>query len=283
LNQSKLLNFSLAGAVLIAIFVWSTVVQNISASVESGGAKISFLDVGQGDATLISLPQNKQILIDTGKKGTLLEQLKKRMPAFDQEIEAVFLTHPDSDHIGSFESLTDSYRINKVYYNWDSNSQTAKKVDEIVANKKIQKDTPVSGRDYFFDSLVIETLWPDNNSTSLSDNNRSLVLKVKVDKARALLTGDIEVEGQNRLINKGADLEADLLKFPHHGSTGAYSEPFIYKVAPQNVIISVGPNSYGHPSKSVIEGLSKLHLRIFRTDELEIVDFAEKDGVWVRK
>jgi competence protein ComEC len=264
-------------AVLFGIFIWSTVYRNTSADVEADSAKISFLNVGQGDATLISLPNNNQVLIDTGKKGTLLNSLSSRMPAFDRKIEAVYLTHPDSDHIGSFEELSRSYKIDKIYYSWsDSNSENAKKVDEIVKFQGISKSTAFEGDHNYLGNLELDVLWPKEN-LALKDNDSSIVLKAKVKNSKALLTGDIEIKGQKMLLNSGQDLSSDLLKVSHHGSAGAYDESFLNKVGAKNAVISVGKNSYGHPSEVVLEGLKKLGINIYRTDFMGTIDFVATD------
>ena len=96
--------------VLIGIFVWLTVKQNVSADIANGSARISFLDVGQGDSALISLPDNKQILIDTGKSPDVVAKIKSKMPPFDNEIEKVFLSHPDNDHIGEMQAILNSFK-----------------------------------------------------------------------------------------------------------------------------------------------------------------------------
>lgn len=239
--------------------------------------------VGEGDAALISLPQNKQILIDTGKPGQLVDKLKPKMPAFDREIEAVFLSHPDNDHIGSFEQLAKAYTIDKVYFNWQASTETAKKVEEIVSSDKIEQVKPQEGDNYYFGNLKVETLWPPPNASGLINNDRSLILKAELDSSKALFTGDIELKGQQALLNTGQPLAADLYKVPHHGSAGAFDENFLKKVAPKNAVISVGPNSYGHPSKTVLDGLTDLGVNIFRTDENGSIDFVASGDGWVKK
>lgn len=283
MKSDRFVNFLLMFAVVFGIFIWSTVYRNAAADIQADSAKISFLNVGQGDATLISLPNNNQVLIDTGKKGTLLNALASRMPAFDRKIEAVYLTHPDSDHIGSFEELSKSYKIDKIYYSWSSSdSENAKKVDEIVKAQGISKLTAFQGDNYYLNNLELDVLWPKEN-LNLKDNDGSIVLKAKVKNSKALLTGDIEIKGQEMLLNSGQDLSSDLLKVSHHGSAGAYDEPFLNKVKAKNAVISVGKNSYGHPSSVVLEGLKKLGINIYRTDFMGTVDFIATDNGFIKR
>jgi len=283
-RTDKIFSYLLLVGIFFSIFIWSTVKQNVDADVTSLGARISFLDVGEGDAALINLPKNRQILIDTGKSGKLLGKLQDKMPAFDREIDAVFLTHPDSDHIGGFSELAQSYKIGKVYSSAKkSDSATAKKVEEVIKQKNIPSEIPREGQSIYFNSFSLRVLWSHDGAATLSSNDSSLVLKAEADQSKALFLGDIEIKGQQALLAKESDLSADLLKVSHHGSAGAYDERFLKKVGAKNSVISVGPNSYGHPAKSVIEGLENLAVKVFRTDELGTIDFVPSDVGWVRK
>jgi len=85
------------------------------------------------------------------------------------------------------------------------------------------------------------------------------------------------------LVREGEDISADLIKIPHHGSAGAYDENFLKKVGAKSAVISVGPNSYGHPTKTVLDGLANLGVNVFRTDELGTVEFVATDNGWIRK
>jgi competence protein ComEC len=222
-------------------------------------------------------------LIDTGKKGTLLKSLSQKMPVFDKKIEEVYLTHPDSDHIGAFEELSNNYQIEKVYFSWkNSDTENAKKVEEIIKLKTIPAETSYLGDVNYLGLLKLDTLWPKEN-LNLSSNDSSIVLKAEIEGSKALLTGDLEIKGQNLLLNTGQDLAADLIKIPHHGSAGAFDEGFMAKVGAKNAVISVGSNSYGHPSDVVLEGLKKFSISIFRTDELGTIDFISTSNRFIKR
>ena len=271
--------------VLIGIFVWLTVKQNVSADIANGSARISFLDVGQGDSALISLPDNKQILIDTGKSPDVVAKIKSKMPPFDNEIEKVFLSHPDNDHIGEMQAILNSFKVDEVYLNTDkSDSKTFQKMADEIKSKGIKQEVISSGRDIYEGELKIENLWPKSGE-SLTENNMSLVMLVQIKNSKALFTGDLEIEGQQKMLGiySKDQLGADLYKVPHHGSAGAWNESFISAVGPKNAVISVGPNSYGHPTKTVLDGLSKLGINIYRTDESGTIDFVATDQGWVKK
>lgn len=282
---NKSLDFFTLVLVLLGIFLFSTIKQNASADIAPGEAKISFLDVGQGDSILISLSQNKQVLIDTGRASSTSYALQKKMPPFDREIEIVFLTHPDSDHVGGFGSIADSFKIDKVYLNTEqSDSKTFEGVLEKIKEKNISQEVIRKGDLVNLNDLKIDVLWPKQDST-LSENNNSLVLLAQIKQSRTLFTGDLEIEGQQQLLSSYSpeQLAADLYKVPHHGSGGAWNEKFIEAVKAKNAVISVGKNSYGHPAQTVIDGLNNLKIMIFRTDQLGTIDFISTSSGFVKK
>ncbi len=282
---NKIFDFVLVLAFLIGLYVWSTVYQNASADVDSGSAKISFFDVGQADCALVNLPSNKQVLIDAGRNNQSVSRIKTRMPAFDNEIEAVFLSHPDSDHVGGFLAVLESFKVDRVYLNTDqSDSKTFADIISELDRQKVPREVIGSGRDIYIEDLRINTLWPDEEA-SLSENNRSLVLRFSIKNGSVLFAGDLEIEGQTKMMTRysGEEYLANLYKVPHHGALGAWNESFAKKVGAKNAVISVGPNSYGHPSEKVITGLEDLGTKVYRTDQNGTIDFVLSDQGFVKK
>ncbi|MDO8536672.1 MAG: ComEC/Rec2 family competence protein [bacterium] len=279
-------DYLLISVVLIGIFLFSTISRNVSADIAVGSARISFLDVGQGDAALISLPDNMQILIDAGRTSAVVARIKSRMPAFDNEIEKVILTHADSDHIGGMEGVLESFKVGRVYFNSsDSESKTYAKLLEKIKEKNVTQLSAQAGDNIYEGDLKLEVVWPEKD-LSMSGNNLSIVVIAEVENSRALLTGDIELEAEQKLVDKYKEEEllSDLYKVPHHGSGGAWHEGFLKKAGARNAVISVGENnSYGHPAKNVLDGLDKLGLKIYRTDEIGTIDFVSSDSGWVKK
>ncbi|MFH1855033.1 MAG: MBL fold metallo-hydrolase [bacterium] len=270
---------------MLGIFIWTTVNQNATADIKEGSARISFLDVGQGDSALINLPNSKQILIDTGEFPVVTQKIASQMPSFDREIEIVFLTHPDSDHVGGFEAVASGYKIDMVYLNTEKgDTKTFKRIKDKIDKEKIPYRVAYAGEDIYLGESLTKVLWPIENAT-LSENNLSLILLFKIKESRALFTGDIEIEGQNRLLYSGLkdELKADIYKVPHHGSAGALNENFLKAVGAKLAVVSVGKNSYGHPAKIVLDALLGLGMKVFRTDELGTIDFISTENGWVRR
>ena len=108
---------------------------------------------------------------------------------------------------------------------------------------------------------------PNININDSEGNNNSIVIKVTYGDIDFLLTGDLESEGEKRLIDNNTDIKSEILKVGHHGSKSSSSQEFLEKIKPEISIISVGKNSYGHPNQDVLDRLNIIKSKIFRTDE----------------
>lgn len=248
-----------------------------------GKLHLHVLDVGQGDAILLVSPSGKQILVDGGPDLSVLEQLRKHMPFFDRTIELVVLTHPDADHGTGIPEVLRRYRAEKILFNGtehDSGRYEAF-LDEVLAQKlPVIFPDPAADID-LGDGLVLDQLWPLPSvfgSDPKHSNNESVVLRALFGSASVLLTGDIEESAENAILATGADIHADILKAPHHGSKTSSSTGFLLAVDPERVLISVAAqNSYGHPSLSVLDRYRHLDIP-FRSTALEGTLSASTDG-----
>jgi len=233
--------------------------------------KIIFFDVGQGDAILISQGRN-QILIDGGKDGQLiLEKLGKAIPFWDRQIEIMIATHPDQDHIGGLVSVLKAYDVQTVLNSAaQSDSQTYQAFREGISNEGAEEFHPARETKIKLPNDVeVEILYPFPDRNSFSDSNAgSIVAQLKFGENKFLFTGDLPSEQENELINTGANMDIDILKVAHHGSKYSTSEEFLNAASPEEAVISVGNNSYGHPAREVLDRLMKHGVKIFRTDEM---------------
>lgn len=280
--KDKVFDYLLIALILIGIFVFSTISQNANADIPNGSAKLYFLDVGQGDSALISLPGDKQILIDTGRSADISSKVKSKMPAFDNKIEKIILSHPDSDHTGGMPAILDNFKVDDVYINTDkSDSKLFATIEDKIKLKSIRQTIVSQGDNIYEGDLKIHILWPEANS-SLSENNRSIVMRAEIGPSKALFSGDVELEGQQKILSsvKSEDLVADLYKVPHHGSGGAWNESFAKAIKAKNAVISVGENSYGHPASLVTEGIAKLGYKLYRTDQTGTLEFVPTEEGW---
>ncbi|MEI6650143.1 MAG: MBL fold metallo-hydrolase [Candidatus Moraniibacteriota bacterium] len=227
--------------------------------------KIVFLDVGQGDAILISQGSN-QILIDGGRSGkTLLSAVARHIPFWDRTIEAVITTHPDADHIGGIPDLATMYRVpDYLSTGAASSSQVFELLKKSLGNPGLTTtiDTRRQLSITFPRGGTLRVLYPDTVSDSGASNEGSIVSRFSFGETDFLLTGDLPDE-EKFLPNIG---EAEVLKVSHHGSKYATSQAFLDLVRPKEAVISVGQNSYGHPDAGVIARLTDAGAIIRRTD-----------------
>jgi competence protein ComEC len=231
--------------------------------------KVIFLDVGQGDAILISQGSN-QMLIDGGRSGKiLLERLSEYMPFWDHSLEVVVATHPDEDHIGGLVDAVNAYTVG-VFLDTKVKSDTMvyKALQEAKSTHQVKNVETFSGLSVKFpDGGIIETLHPFEslaNYQSKDTNVTSIVMKLTTTSGKTFLfTGDVPND-QEALLNVG---KIDVLKAGHHGSKYASSSEFLEKLSPYDAILSVGANNrYGHPAPETLDRLRNHHVHIFRTD-----------------
>jgi competence protein ComEC len=239
---------------------------------DNGLIKVVFFDVGQGDSAFIETPGQNQILIDGGPNAGVLEKLGKEMPFWDRTIDLIILSHPDYDHISGLIEILKKYEVENVLWTGalkDSAevAEWQKLIKEEGSNIIIAKaGQRISGK-----GLAIEILYPFEDisgQTPKDTNQTSIVLKLSYGEKSFLFTGDTYKSQEYDLLEKGADIDSDVLKVAHHGSKTSSGEEFIKAVSPEIALIPVGEgNSYGHPNQEVLDILNGYGIKILRTDE----------------
>lgn len=260
---------------LICIFLTFLVINFIPRDL-----KIYFIDVGQGDSTLIVTPQNKTILIDGGGsvnsnfdvgKNTLLPYILDRGIT---KIDILVISHFDNDHIGGIFTVLKELKVKKVYISKQlEKSENYESFLEITNQKDIKVYEVMAGnRIYVENNLYFDILWPkDNQITTNILNNNAIVCNLHYRKFSMLFTGDIEAIAEGEILNlydrNKYLLKADILKVGHHGSKTSTTNDFLNIVSPKIAIIGVGKNNnFGHPNEDVLERLENLYCNIYRTD-----------------
>ncbi len=232
---------------------------------------VKFLDVGQGDAILISQGKN-QILIDGGPSGQkIMEKLGKYVPFWDREIEAVLITHPDSDHIEGLVDVLQNYKVAAVIEtDVASDSAVYAKLQELIKEKNIPKIKATLGTKIKLtekNELEILNSEDINAASQKETNSSSVVSNLAAGITKFLFTGDLPSEKEAKLISQKIDLAADVLKVGHHGSKYSTSADFLDKVNSTDAVISVGKNNrYGHPAAETLDRLKNKKNNILRTD-----------------
>lgn len=251
--------------------------KEVSTPVANGNLKVCYIDVGQGDATLISKGQF-HMLIDAGKNEMGNKVVKYLKDEKIDKLDVLVGTHPDSDHIGGLDDVLKNIDVSTVYLpDAKKTTKTYGQVEQILSEKNQKMQMPEIGKSYTYDdNVVIRFLGPDRNYKDANDN--SLVVQLAYGKNHFLFMGDAEEIAENDIIKQGYDLECDVLKVGHHGSYTATSNIFLEQTNPTYAVISCGQkNSYGHPHAEVVSKLEDDDVQIYRTDRMGTI-VATSDG-----
>lgn len=234
--------------------------------IQESSLKAHFIDVGQGDAILIT-QDNHSMLIDAGDnkyEKTVVDYLKKQGI---KKLDYVIGTHPHADHIGGLDAVIDAFEIGKVIMpKVENTTKTFLDVLTSIKNKGLKVTAPNIGDIYKLGKAEFIIVAP--NSEKYSDlNNYSVVTKMEYEKTSFLFTGDAEVLSEKEILNNKINIEADVLKVGHHGSDTSSSVEFLDTVKPKYAVIQVGEgNKYGHPSIEIMNRLEKRHTKVYRND-----------------
>lgn len=252
---------------------------------------INFIDVGQGDSTLIRV-DNKNILIDGGGslysdsfdvgEKTLFPYLLDRGITY---LDYVIVSHFDADHFQGLEYVINNIKVkNAIISSLGQNSKEYETFLNLTKKKKINIIYVKKGDSIKFNNAKIEILYPDNEIINdNAKNNNALVCKLIYNNFSMLFTGDIEEIAEKKILklyekNK-EKLRADVLKVGHHGSKTSSSYDFIKTVSPKIALIGVGKdNNFGHPNLGVIERLEKSGATIYRTDNMGEIELSIKSN-----
>ncbi len=238
--------------------------------------KIFFLDVWEGDATYMELPDGKNLLIDGGPEmgfpaGRMV--LKPFLQSRGRsKLNTVLLTHPHLDHMSGLFTILEGFSVGKVVLaRCGDSSNTYKEFLEMVRQKKIPICSVARG-DCLVQGEGLETtvLNPGpnlHNGTRSDINNNSVALLLTYGKTRIIICADMEREAEEELCQSGLPLKADILRVGHHGSATSSTTNFLERVSPEWAIISAGTNNrFGHPAPEAIVRLREKGIKLLRTD-----------------
>lgn len=253
--------------------------------------KVTFIDVGQGDCILIQM-KSENYMIDTG--GTISfggEAWEKQKDPFEvgkdtvvpylksigvRKIDKLIITHGDQDHIGGATAIFDELKVEELVLGEKiDRSNLEMDLIEIAKRKGSKIITVGSGDSWSKGSTTFQILSPFGDEAE--ENSRSIVIYTQIGEHNWLFTGDLDISGEERIVEKYPKLNVDVLKVGHHGSNTSTGEELLEVTTPKIAIISVGENNrYGHPNDEVIERLSTQV--VLRTDELGMISYEYRGG-----
>lgn len=260
-------------------FVTEGVISNTykTDSSSAGQMQVHFIDVGQGDATLIAC-DGHYMLIDAGNndKGTTVQSYL--MSQGVEKLDYVIGTHPDADHIGGLDVIIYKFNCDTIIMPDVANdTRTYDDVVQAMKSKGYQTTYPVVGETYTLGGATFTIVAP-NADYGNDMNDWSVGVLVQNGNNRFLFTGDAEEKAEEDILNNGIDISADVYAAAHHGSKTATSQAFLDKVSPTYVVISAGEgNKYGHPHAEMLNRLRAAGISVFRTDEQGTI-VATSDG-----
>jgi competence protein ComEC len=274
LQKSSLTTAFLALSIL---FAGVLVFHPFSAPRADGRLHIDFLDVGQGDSALVIFPDGTTMLIDGGGRMEFRKNDDDDPDTFVPDtpgigeavvspvlwkkgysrVDYIVATHADADHIQGLTDVAANFEIGEALFGREPTANPEFSALKSVLDRRHVPGKLISrGQRMNFGGATVEILFPllDASPDAPSDNNHSVVVRIVYGNRAFLLTGDIESEAENALINGGGALKADVIKVPHHGSRTSSTPEFVSRVEPEFAIISVGRHSrFGHPHKDIIE------------------------------
>ena len=273
-------SFRAVASTTFAVVLLVVVLHPFSPARPDGKLHIDFLDVGQGDSALLTMPEGTTVLIDGGGRpniawnsrepGDCEEPFERDTRSIGERVVSEFLwsrglsqvdyivaTHADADHIDGLNDVARNFKVRSaIVGRTPSVDAEFGQFAETLKQTGVSVETIGAGDVMRIGDVTFEVLWPPptSNANAASHNNDSLVLRVRMGERSFLLTGDVEKEAEARVIKEGIDLRSDVVKVAHHGSRTSSTEAFVSATRPSLAVIPVGRTSiFGHPHREIVE------------------------------
>ncbi len=271
LPRRWLIPYVLASLLLILFLVFEF-------TLPDGRLHLYFLNIGQGDATLIQTPRGKYILVDGGPGDGILQVLPEKLGFFRSRIDMVVLTHPHADHVEGLISVMERYEIPMVLYSGvESDTKAYARFKQLAAKSRIL--IARAGRDIEIEpGLYLDILAPVRSleNRKVRDdmiNDTSVVFRLLYGDTHVLFTGDMEEPLEQALLYQGYDIQSLILKAGHHGSKTSSSNLLLYNANPKFATISVGKNNkFKHPNTEILDRFEEHDIQSYRTDQFGTIE-----------
>ena len=276
--------FSIPAAALLiaaAVVLWLRLADGTD-----GMLRVHFLDVGQGDSTLIVTPSGRQMLIDGGPDGDVVSQrLAGVLPGGDRSLDVVLMTHLDSDHSQGLLAVLERFAVGAVLTGPPTmDGPVRPEWEQTLARKGISPVEVSAGhRIVLDDGVALEVLNPVPGRPLGDANNDSVAVRLQYGNVSVLLAADMEDEAELRLTGSSAEISSTVLKAGHHGSGTSSAQKFLDAVGPEIAVVSAGlDNQYGHPAQEALERLeaSAGPQNVYRTDLQGTIEFVSDGSRW---
>ncbi|MDQ5844575.1 MAG: ComEC/Rec2 family competence protein, partial [Acidobacteriota bacterium] len=272
-----------------------------SASRTEGRVRVDFLDVGQGDSALVTLPDNTTFLIDGGGQAGLgrsfvdnhedPEELEVDTRSIGEAVVSEYLwwrgldrvdylvaTHADSDHIDGLNDVARNFSVRAALVaRTHVRDMEYSKFAETLRSRGVALRLVGAGDELQIGNVSISVLWPlpSQNPNAGSANNDSLVLRLRFGEQSILFAADIENQAENALLRLQQDVRANVVKVPHHGSKTSSTDAFISATRPRFAVVSVGQTSiFGHPNQQVVERWHAIGAEVLTTGRRGTITFS---------
>lgn len=280
---------------LVVLVVAAVLLAYYAATLPGPRLSVALLDVGDGDCIVIRSPSGKAMLVDAGERlgyGRDSDVAKRVVLPYllmqgISRLDYVVATHPHDDHISGLPSVLREMRVGRVLEcGLPGDSAVYERYVAAARAARVQRRAVRRGERIDLGSgavaAVLAPARPLLRGTDDDLNNNSVVIKLVYGEVSFLLTGDLQAEGEARLLRGGSNLRATVLKVPHHGAATSCTPEFLRAVSPRWALISTGGSAHlGHPSEEVIERLEAVGAQVLRTD-IDGAITVETDGRKVR-
>lgn len=285
--MQKLLQRGVYGVLGLAVLAVAAVWSAVFAATPPGVLTVAVLDIGQGDSIFIESPTGAQLIIDGGPGNALLSALPAVMPVGDRSLDGIIETHPDADHISGFVDLLKRYEVDLfVEPGIAKDTATARTLEAEVASEHIP--IYLARRGMWLElggGAQLDILFPDRDVSHVKEtNDGGVVARLVYGETSVLFMADVSSKVEDRLVLlDGSGLHSDILKVGHHGSKYSSDGSFLSAVSPAAAVISVGKNSYGHPTAEVLSRLDAQNIETLRTDQEGTIVFVSDGEKFVRR
>ena len=291
---------------LVILLTGIIVFHPFSVARPDGRLHIDFLDVGQGDAALITFPDGKTLLVDGGGRFDYRKNEEESEP-FERDthgigesvvsgvlwakgysrIDAILATHADADHIQGLTDVAKNFRIGTALFaRTPTDDPDMIDLTDILKRRRVPVEIVARGDRLNFGEVVVEVVYPaaSDDPNAVSDNDHSIVLRITYGNRTFLLTGDIERQAEMEMLNNDGALTADLIKVPHHGSRTSSTPGLVDAVRAKYAIISVGRRSpFGHPHAEIVERWKAAGANVMTTGERGMISVStDGDDIQIR-